>query len=223
MMTSSNGNIFRVTGHLCGVFPSQRPVTRSFDVYFDLRLNNWLSKQSWGWWFETLSCSLWRYRNVLQMKSLYMLNAYRNHLTDLPYLTGVGKTLKGAYFQSNKIIHIPTGSLSGMVVLESLNLGDNLIAFFPFEMIGSMPKLKSLHLAHNHLTTIPYLSHLPRKTGLVVNIYDNHIECTRNICWMRNYDKFVLMGETYLCRDHPVFAIYVFNDLTDDQMDCYCK
>ena len=28
-------------------FPAQRPVTRSFDVFFDLRLNKWLSKQSW--------------------------------------------------------------------------------------------------------------------------------------------------------------------------------
>ena len=34
-------------------FPAQRPVTRSFDVFFDLRLNKRLSKQSWGWWFET--------------------------------------------------------------------------------------------------------------------------------------------------------------------------
>ena len=40
-----------------------KPVTRSFDVFFDLRLNNRLSKQSWGWWFETLSCPLWRQRN----------------------------------------------------------------------------------------------------------------------------------------------------------------
>ena len=38
-----------------GEFPTQRPVTRSFDVFFDLRLNKRLSKQSWGWWFETLS------------------------------------------------------------------------------------------------------------------------------------------------------------------------
>ena len=57
MMTSSNGNIFRVTGPLCGEFtgprwiPPQRPVTRSFDVFFDMRLNKQLSKQSWGWWF----------------------------------------------------------------------------------------------------------------------------------------------------------------------------
>ena len=32
MMTKSNGKIFRVTGHLCGEFTTQRPVTRSFDV-----------------------------------------------------------------------------------------------------------------------------------------------------------------------------------------------
>ena len=55
MMTSSNGNIFRVTGPLCGEFtgtgefPTQRPVTRSFDVFSDLRLNKQLSKQPWDW------------------------------------------------------------------------------------------------------------------------------------------------------------------------------
>ena len=46
-----------------GDFPAQRPVTRSFDVFFDLHLNKWLSKQSWGWWFETLTRPLWRHCN----------------------------------------------------------------------------------------------------------------------------------------------------------------
>ena len=69
MMTSSNGNIFRVTGPLCGEFtgpgdfPTQRPVTRSFDVFFDLRLNKRWNKQPWGWWFETPSRSSWRQCN----------------------------------------------------------------------------------------------------------------------------------------------------------------
>ena len=69
MMTSSNGNIFRVTGPLCGEFtgpgefPTQRPMTRSFDVFLDLRLNKRLNKQSWCWWFETLSRPFWRHRN----------------------------------------------------------------------------------------------------------------------------------------------------------------
>ena len=60
MMTSSNGNMFRVTGFCAGNSPvtagspvtgeflSHRPVTRSFDVFFDLRLNKRLSKQDAG-------------------------------------------------------------------------------------------------------------------------------------------------------------------------------
>ena len=46
-----------------GEFPTQRPVTRSFDVFSDLRLNIRVGKRSRGWWFETLSRSLWRHRN----------------------------------------------------------------------------------------------------------------------------------------------------------------
>ena len=49
-----------------GEFPAQRPVTRSFDVSFDLRLNKRLSKQSWGWWFETPSRPLWCHCNVYE-------------------------------------------------------------------------------------------------------------------------------------------------------------
>ena len=44
-------------------FPSQRSVTRSFDVFFDLHLNKRLSKQLRRRWFETPSHSLWRHRN----------------------------------------------------------------------------------------------------------------------------------------------------------------
>ena len=79
MMTSSNGNIFRVTGSLCGEFtgpgefPTQRPVTRSFDVFFDLRLNKRLSKQPWGWWFEKLSWSLWRQCNECVGKPVFQI------------------------------------------------------------------------------------------------------------------------------------------------------
>ena len=47
-----------------GGFPTQRPVRRSFDVFFDLCLNKRLSNQSWGWWFETPSHPLWRHCNV---------------------------------------------------------------------------------------------------------------------------------------------------------------
>ena len=48
-----------------GEFPAQRPVTRSFAVFFDLRLNKPLSKLSRGWWFETQSRPLWHHFNGL--------------------------------------------------------------------------------------------------------------------------------------------------------------
>ena len=76
MMTSSNENIFRITGPLCGEFsspgefPTQRPVTLSFDVFFDQRLNKRLSKQPGGWWFETPSWSLWRQCNEENTRDL---------------------------------------------------------------------------------------------------------------------------------------------------------
>ena len=75
MMTSSNGNIFRVTGHLggnslvTGEFPAQRPVTWSFDVFLDLHLKKQLSKQSWGWWFEKPSRPLWCHYNISKVIS----------------------------------------------------------------------------------------------------------------------------------------------------------
>ena len=47
-----------------GEFPPQRPVTWSFDIFFDLYLNKRLSKHSWGWWVEAPSRSLWRHCNV---------------------------------------------------------------------------------------------------------------------------------------------------------------
>ena len=72
MMTSTNRNIFRVTGHLCGEFIGHRwiPRTKASDAelwrFFDLRPYK-LSKQSRGWWFETPSCPLWHHSNELHV------------------------------------------------------------------------------------------------------------------------------------------------------------
>ena len=95
MMTSSNGNIFRVTGPLCGEFtgpgevPTQRPVTRIFDAFFDMRLNKRLSKQPWGWWFEASSWSLWRQCNISEhYLSLSALLATPSALLLQPHIVG---------------------------------------------------------------------------------------------------------------------------------------
>ena len=69
-----------VNSPIIGEFPSQRPVTRSFDVFFDLRLNKRLSKHSRHRWFDTPSCSLWRQCNerwnVWQSVGFYVIGRF---------------------------------------------------------------------------------------------------------------------------------------------------
>ena len=78
MMTSSNGNIFRVTGHLCGEFTGHRWISRTKASDAELWCFLWsapekkrLSKQSRGWWFETPSRPLWCHCNGIAW--LYMV------------------------------------------------------------------------------------------------------------------------------------------------------
>ena len=71
-----------VTG---GFTPSERSVTRSVDVFFDLCLNKRLRKQSRCWWFEVTSCLLWNHCNE------YFQGPYIDIDIDFPQLWG--KTL----------------------------------------------------------------------------------------------------------------------------------
>ena len=70
IMTTSNGNIFRITGPLWQESTGDRwiPFTRvnnaDFDVFCNVRLNKRFSKQSKRRWFDTPSRSLWRYCTI---------------------------------------------------------------------------------------------------------------------------------------------------------------
>ena len=85
-----------------GEFPAQRPVTRSLDVFFDLRLNKRLSKQSWGWWYETLWSPLWRHCNV-QSVPLYYCLLYIWYA--LVLMTGILKNVATFWFRILYGIH----------------------------------------------------------------------------------------------------------------------
>ena len=60
-----------------GKFPPQRPVTLSFDVFFDICL----SKQSRRRWFETPSRPLWRHCNLLYCWQVRFLTQITPHGT----------------------------------------------------------------------------------------------------------------------------------------------
>ena len=81
-----------------GEFPTQRPVTRSFDVFFDLRLNKRLSKQWWGWWFETPASSLWRHCNDLSVYAKKCPDAFLGEFDQ----TGIAFVLLG---HCNQIVY----------------------------------------------------------------------------------------------------------------------
>ena len=81
-----------------GEFTPQRPVTRSFGVLFDLRLNKRLSKQSWGWWFKTPSRSLWRHCNVFY-------RVISSVLWVVVTLEGVGKVNDTKLQQTHQSVH----------------------------------------------------------------------------------------------------------------------
>ena len=66
-MQTSSASLAICAGNspVTGEFPAQMPVSRNFDVFFDLRLHKWLSKHWLGWWFETPSRPLWRHLNAV--------------------------------------------------------------------------------------------------------------------------------------------------------------
>ena len=90
------------TSSVPGEFPTQRPVTRSFDVFFDLCLNKPVCKQSWGWWFETPAHSLWRHYN--DPNSVYFPQTIRHtRVKDL----GVAALHPGIDFSSQSHVSTP--------------------------------------------------------------------------------------------------------------------
>ena len=115
VMTSSNGNIFRVTGPLCrspvtGQFHS--PVTRSFDVFFVLRLHKWLSKQSRPRWFETPLRSLWGHVTPLKW-SLQILLKSNKHVHAQIVCIRVLIILISRWHSLQSVVH-EWGSVEGM-------------------------------------------------------------------------------------------------------------
>ena len=127
-MTSSNGNIFRITGPLCGnspvtgEFPSQRPVARSIGVFFNLRLNKLLSKQSIRRWFETPSCSLWRHCNVplaITAILLYLFYFIHHGNSILFYFIRHGNSV--LFCSVNTLCYVSIGSGDGLVPITRTN------------------------------------------------------------------------------------------------------
>ena len=127
MMTSSNRNIFRVTGHLCGEvpgeFPAQRPVTRSFDVFFDLCLiNDWVNNREAGdlrrhvdhYDVSVMQCWKKHYKSeyvvmYLQMNPvLHRLNIYKFFLILCTHHFSLDRSSQVKYFINSPTRYLPS-------------------------------------------------------------------------------------------------------------------
>ena len=71
-----NWPFFEGNPPVTGDIPSQRTVTRSFVVFYDLRLNKRLSKQSGRRWFGALSHSLWRHCNAIYLPRCHLFFSF---------------------------------------------------------------------------------------------------------------------------------------------------
>ena len=78
--------------------------TRSFGVFFDLRLNKQLSKQSWGWWLETPLRSLWRHCNaqlIYQVKPFLIMRAHQTHTMKIVLINALEKKSRSIEYNTS--------------------------------------------------------------------------------------------------------------------------
>ena len=114
-------------------FHSQRPMTRSFDVFFYLRRDKRLSKHPRGWWFATPSPSLWRHCNISgvfesrrnrgRRENIYKSQGFTLKIcrTDMPVLGVIGPTLAARVKCGNGRCYIFASILSITDIMQFCN------------------------------------------------------------------------------------------------------
>ena len=129
-----------------GEFSSQRSVTRSFDVFFDLSLNKTLVKQSRRWWFETPSRSLWHHCNEHITSCCFVLTSpYAPNTFTYKYWYVISYMLLKRLLH-NEIIQVVEMFLHHLPILHYRH-GSLLVTFWPMKHESSRgPAWKSNHM-----------------------------------------------------------------------------
>ena len=183
-MTSSNRNSFCVTDHMCGEFNGTRwiPCTRASDAglwcFFDLRLTKRVSKQSWGWWFETPSRPLWRHRddessgNQFSAKYIWIKKSWfslkcvsKCHLQNVTYFYGSQRyqffhTLPGTDVYSNDYHRWPLRDPKqpGLCQQTHRSLGDIRLYMAPYQAPGNKQAVQGNQGSLSGIKTGPAVS-----------------------------------------------------------------
>ena len=136
-----------------GELPTQKPVTRSFDVSLISALNKRLSKQSWGWWFKTPPGSLWRHCNAMVWLELggHCISDRRRHYSDVmmgttaSQITSLMIVYSTVYSGTNQRKHQSPASLAFVRVIHrwpvnSPHKGPVTRKMFPFDYFIMVPQ-----------------------------------------------------------------------------------
>ena len=176
-----------------GEFHAQRPVTRSFDVFFDMRLNKRLSKQSWGWWLETLSRPLWRHRNeFIDWVLFWVVAVWGRGRMVWCHSSAVANTKR------KKVCLRKQGlsSLASMWGLEIFIHGDIFISHEPF----GFAKKVSISIVHRNNVTIPCLFMATGEAPCTQTYHYFHTHCS-------NYANEICVNMYPSC---TLWSIYIY-------------
>ena len=145
MMTSSNGNVFRVTGPLRGEFTIPRTKASDAELWCFL----W-SKQSWGWWFETPSCSLWRQCNDLTTTKIPNKDSHISTLTHRAVHSRCNMALHIRMFMNVKRTCVHRYTTLTEIELSLVD-GPYFATFVDIYIPMSMPALSFTYVSFQHI------------------------------------------------------------------------
>ena len=158
-----------------GEFPAQRPVTRSFDVFFDLRLNKRLSKQSWRWW---LGCHRAHYDGAMIRMVLLSLSNIEKIVQGTNELTVPNRAEPSDW-------HVLLNALPSTILhFDNILLNSNLwqilyVIYFDIDKSLTVRHMKNIGLMNEHIGL--------NETAMVKYTHSihplNHAKCMRASCW----------------------------------------
>ena len=169
-----------------GVFPSQRPVTQSFGVFFDLRLNKWLNKQSRRRWFMMPSLSLWRHCNGRRMTTAFALMCL--HSTTANYSRKISLHLPVYYISIVFMFVLLTECTVTFVVAENKGL---LTFPVPLRLFSNVMTLHWHNLNVNKMSTLLKLHHT--NAGDIVLTFSLGNRCIQTFHWTRLFLHILLL------------------------------
>ena len=157
-----------------------------------------------------------------QLTHLEYLDASFNLMEVMPNLTAVAEKIISVNLSFNHIHTIPETHMRNLTCMKQFDLKGNRLTEFPFWTLPLSATL--LNLQSNLISTVNrHLRDVRLNDSIVIDIRDNPLTCDRKLCWMRGYKSLQLRRNVAPCATPIPLVGAVFDELTDEQLDCLCK